>query len=69
MPAISASSEQDQSKDDFIGQVLAKGSPILTWRPTKVQRITPKPVVQVPEKGRFGRSQPWSRSHSCAALR
>jgi hypothetical protein len=39
MPALHASPEPRPSKHDFIGQVIEKASPILTWRPQKVQRI------------------------------
>jgi hypothetical protein len=39
MPAFFAAPEPRPSKHDFIGQVFTKASPILTWRPTKVQRI------------------------------
>ena len=49
MAAISARAENDEGKGDFIGQVLVKGSPTLTWRPNKVQRITPAPAVEAPD--------------------
>ena len=38
---MTAVAECEQSKPEFIGQVLSKSSPVLTWRPVKVQRITP----------------------------
>jgi hypothetical protein len=35
--------EPEPSKPDFLGQILSKSSPVLTWKPVKVQRITPTP--------------------------
>lgn len=43
--------EDDESGPNFIGKVFAKSSPILTWRPTKVQRITPTPAADAGESG------------------
>jgi hypothetical protein len=45
MPAAQAKiEERELSEHDFIGHVFTKASPILTWRPTKVQRITPSQI-------------------------
>ena len=33
--------EPEGSQPDFLGRVFARSSPVLTWRPVKVQRITP----------------------------
>jgi hypothetical protein len=35
-----AVAERDQSGREFVGHVFSRPSPILTWRPVKVQRIT-----------------------------
>jgi hypothetical protein len=43
--ALAALVEDGDSAPDFIGKIFAKSSPILTWRPTKVQRITPTPLA------------------------
>ena len=40
---MAAVAQRDSSEDHFVGQVLVRASPVLTWRPVKVQRITPTP--------------------------
>ncbi len=40
---MAAVAEREQSEHEFVGQVFSKASPILTWRPVKVQRITLSP--------------------------
>jgi hypothetical protein len=56
MPAIE---ERELSEHDFIGHVFMKASPILTWRPTKVQRITP---AQIGERTSDSASHRFSRA-------
>jgi hypothetical protein len=56
MPAIE---ERELSEHDCIGHVFTKASPILTWRPTKVQRITPSQIgarVSDADDHRFSRA-------------
>jgi hypothetical protein len=37
---MAAVAERQQSEREFVGHVFSRPSPILTWRPVKVQRIT-----------------------------
>jgi hypothetical protein len=48
--------DDDESGPDVIGKIFAKSSPILTWRPQKVQRITPTPAADATGAHSFSRA-------------
>jgi hypothetical protein len=51
MTAVAGRDPSEHELQDFIGRVFTKASPILTWRPVKVQRITPAPPAAADVEG------------------